>query len=73
MARGQLIQPLGPDEVADIGHSPVGAGLYELVIVKLVQILFQYCHLLCDDRDEGLEGLSLLLVADAVDGRQEIV
>ena len=72
------VQALVADEVADIGHGPVGAGLDEQVVVELLQAFPGHRDLLGQHADQLFErpalqaqGLRKLGVADAVDGRQQ--
>ena len=61
------------DEVADVGHRPVLAGLDKPVLVELGDVLLDDVYLLADDPQQRLERLTLLRVALAVDGREEFV
>ena len=51
----QRMQRLIADEVADIGDGPVGAGLDELVVVELGEILLHRRELAGKDRQQGLQ------------------
>ncbi len=67
-----------PDEVADVGHDPVGARLDELVVVELRDVLLDARDLLRQDAEQRLERPAaqrvvavLLRVAQTVDGREQ--
>ena len=61
------------NQVADIGGHPMIAGLDELVVVELLDILFERLELRRDQRDQRAQRVALLLVANAVDrGQQRI-
>ena len=61
------------DQVADVGHHPVLAGLDEPVLVELGDVVFDDVHLLGDHLQQGAQRIALLGVAQAVDGRQQVV
>jgi hypothetical protein len=45
------MQPAIADQVADVRHDPFGAGLDELVVIELVEILFEHGDLLGQDTE----------------------
>jgi hypothetical protein len=55
------------DQVADVRHDPIRAGLDELVVVELRQVLFQRQRLVGQHLDERAQTASRRLVADAVE------
>src|SRR2546421_3934684 len=61
------------DQIADVRHSPLGAGLDELIVVELRQVFFQHADLFGDDREQRLERFASFRVARAIDGRQQRV
>ena len=78
LGRG-LVQAAVADEVADVGHRPLGAGLDEQIVVELFQALVGHGQLLGEHADELFQraaiqplGSGQLGVADAVDGRQQL-
>ena len=72
-ARGHAVQRPVADQVADVGRHPLGAGLDELIVVELVEILAQHRDLFGDDAAQRFERLALLRVANAVKRRQQII
>ena len=69
--RRHAVQRPVADQVADIGRHPVGAGLDELVVVELLDVLLERGELLGEGRDQRAQRLALLGVAQAVDRRQQ--
>ena len=61
------------DQIADVRHNPILAGLDKPVLIELGDIGLDDIHLLGDYAQEGLELPTRLRVTDAVHGRQEIV
>ena len=51
------------DQIADIGHQPLGAGFDELIVVKLLVLRLEQRHLLGDHRHELAQRAALLGVA----------
>ena len=72
-AAGRWDQPLHPEQVADVGHHPLIAGLDEPVLVQLVDVILQCLELLLKDREHRLENIALVRIGDAVDRREEVV
>ena len=70
-ARGRAVQRPIADQAADVGRCPVGAGLDELVVVELLDVLLDDGRLLGDHAQQLPKREALLGVADAVDGRQQ--
>ena len=60
------------DQVADVGHDPVGARLDELVVVELRQVLFQRADLLGQHGHQRLQRPALFGVAHAIDRGEEV-
>ena len=47
-ARGHAVQRPVADQIADIGRHPLGAGLDELIVVELIEVLAQHGDLFGD-------------------------
>ena len=56
---GDAPDGLVADEVADIGDDPGRAGLDELVVVELVEVVGEGLELLLDDHDQRLQWAAL--------------
>ena len=69
--RGQSIHRPVADQVADIGYDPVGAGLDELIVVQLRQILVQNRDLCGDRGQQRAQRTAVLGVAHPIDGGQQ--
>ncbi len=70
-ARGQSIHRPVADQVADIGDDPLGAGLDELIVVQLRQILVQDRDLAAIAESSARKRAALLGVAYPIDGGQK--
>ena len=71
--RRHAIQWPVANQVADVGRHPVGAGLDELVVVELFYVFFQCLELPRDQLNQVAQRVALLLVADAINRRQQCV
>jgi len=67
------MQLLEADEVAYVGNYPILAGFDEPVFVELGDIGVEDIGLLGDDAEQSLKLPSLVDVAAAVDGGQELI
>ena len=62
-----------PDQVADVGRDPVRAGFDELVVVELLDVLFQRFEFAREQGEQRVQRTTLFLVADALDRGQQRV
>ena len=69
----RFMHKLIADQIADVRHDPILRRLDEPVVVELANVLLDDGDLLADDGQQRLERVALVGVADAVDGRQQIV
>ena len=65
------VQPATPNEVADIRHRPLRAGLDEEIVVKLIDVFLDRAELLGNDGEKLLEHLVLRRVPHPVDCREQ--
>ena len=74
---GQAVQRAVAEQVADVRRHPLRAGLDELVVVELLEVLLEDRDLAGDDVEQlaqlVLRTAGALRVADAIDRRQELV
>ena len=60
----EVVHQVGGEQIADVGDDPGLAGLDELVVVELLDIVFNDAELLGEERVEGLERVADVTVAD---------
>ena len=70
-AGGRAVQRPVADQAADVGRRPVGAGLDELVVVELLDVLLDDGRLLGDHAEQLAQREALVGVAEPVDRRQQ--
>ena len=68
---GDLVDRVVADQVADVGNHPAGAGLDELVVVELLDVVLNDPRLRRHDAEQRLQRAAGLRVLIAVDRRQE--
>ena len=68
---GDLVDRVVPDQVADVRDDPRRAGLDELVVVELLDVVLDDAGLRGHDGEEGLQLAAVRGVAGAVDGGQQ--
>ena len=61
------------DQITDIRHDPILAGLDEPILVKLRDVVLYDVHLLGDDLQQRAQGITLLGVALPIYHRQQFV
>ena len=71
--RHHAVQAPVADQVADVRHDPIAAGFDELIVVKLIEVLFEHSRLLGDHRKQLAQRPALLGVARPIDRRQKLV
>ena len=71
--RGRLRQQGVTEQVADVRHHPVVAGLDEGVVVQPRDVLLQHVGLARQHTQEVAQRIALLRIAHAVDHRQQVV
>ncbi len=71
--RHHAVQAPVADQVADVRHDPIAAGFDELIVVKLIEVLFEHARLLGDHRKQLAQRPALLGVARPIDRRQKLV
>ena len=71
--RGRLGQQAVTEQVADIRHHPVVAGLDEPVVVQPGDVLFEHIGLAGQHAQEVAQRPALLRIAHAIDHRQQVV
>ena len=59
-----VVQRAITNEIADVRHHPWRAGFDKLIVVKLRQIFFQHANLIGNDRQQRLERLALVGIAN---------
>ena len=72
-ALAELAQRPGPDQVADIGHGPVLAGLDEPVVVELIGVALDQLELPRQDLHQRQQRAPLVGVAGGDVARQQLV
>ena len=61
------------DQIADIGRDPTGTGLDELVVVKLVDVLFEHGKLVGKGGQKGAQRRALFGIAQAVHRWHQVI
>ena len=61
------------EQIADVGHDPIGTGLDEPVLEEVFDVLLDIEYLVLDRAEQGAQGVALVRVPYAVDGGQQVV
>lgn len=68
-----FVHKLVADQVADVRHHPIFAGLNEPILVKLRDVVLDHVHLLADHAQQRAQRIALVRVARAINNGQQVV